>query len=678
MRVVECRSHRIAALWLLFLLAAPVVASEQSASAAGLRLYGTDSTQFIEAPRLRTDVRIAVSGLLARVRVVQAFTNPGDDWVEGVYLFPLPDDAAVDHLRMRYAGRVIEGEIREKAQAQREYEVARAQGKAATLLDQQRANMFTTHVANIPPHATVEVEVEYQQQARWQEQAFSLRFPMVVAPRYIPGSSVAADAAGDETVGHSAEPMDDVAAITTAVVAGADDDFNPLSLSVELDAGVPLQQVDSLYHEITASRLSASRYHVTLAAGSVPAERDFVLQWRPEASAEPTAALFTQRWDTQHYALLMLMPPQASETVASVARELTLVVDTSGSMHGDSIEQAKAALRFALTTLQAGDRFNIVQFNDSVYSLFNAPRPADARHLALARAYVDGLRAEGGTEMAPALRRALDGRTSDDGRLRQVVFLTDGAVGNEQALFELIAQRLGNRRLFTVGIGSAPNALFMRHAARHGRGTFSYIGAVDEVADVMGRLFRQLASPALTDIRLHWTTAGTDDVVEQTPTRVGDLYATEPLVVAVRSPHPTSQLHVEGLLGGRPWQHTLATVGGEDADGVHVLWARRAIDEHLAGLSLGADADSVRRAVVDIALQHHLVSRYTSLVAVDRTPSRAADEALQQRRVASRLPAGWSDHAVYGRMPGTATTAPLALVLGLCGVALGVWLRRWA
>ena len=669
MRVAEHRMRR-ALLWLGCLWAAQVAFAEPPAPPTGLRLYGIDTAGFVEAPRLKTDVAISVSGMLARVRVTQRFRNPGDAWVEGVYLFPLPDDAAVDHLRMHYADRVVEGEIREKAQARRDYAAARAQGKGASLVEQQRANVFTTAIANIPPHAEVRVEIEYQQPVTWQDDVFAFRYPMVVGLHYLPQPV-------DED--RSDAGLSDAALVSAAVVAGAGDDYNPLSLVVDLDAGLALDAVDSPYHRIAATRLSPGRYRVALADGELPADRDFVLRWRPAPAQRPQAALFTQRWSERDYSMLMLLSPRGDAVPMRVARELVLVVDTSGSMHGESIEQARQALRFALSTLRPGDRFNLIQFNDGVASLFERAQSADAQHVGMALAYVDGLRADGGTEMAPALRRALEGGGGSDGTLRQVVFLTDGAVSNEQALFELITQRIGDSRLFTVGIGSAPNALFMRHAARHGRGTFHYIGASGDVADVMGRLFTQLAAPVLTDIRLYWTLAGPGDVPVQTPERIGDLYAGEPLVVALRSEHRPLQLRVEGRFAGRPWQRTLDLDGaGADAPGVHALWARRRIDEHLAGFATGGSAEDIRRRVLDLALEHHLVSRFTSLVAVDHTPSRPDGAPLQRRPVASRLPAGWSDAAVFGRLPGTATTAPLALVLGLSGMTLAAWLRRRA
>jgi len=663
------------ALGLLVLLLAPRAGAAGVES--GLRLYGADREDFVQAPQLQTDVFIQVTGMLARVRVEQRFRNPGAAWVEGIYVFPLAEDAAVDRLRLRYAGRLIEGEVQERQQARRTYDKARAAGTGAGLLDQQRANVFTTSVANIPPAAEVEVSIEYQQQVRWLDGEFSLRFPTVVGPRYIPGVPLP----GEATVpaGHGwavdTDQVPDASRITPPVAAGADDRLNPLRITAELAIGLPLADLVSPYHPIDVVQTGHGRYRAVLAHGSAVADRDFVLRWRPAPAQQPTAALFAETWRGRHYALLTVMPPEPAAVPRDIGRELILVVDTSGSMHGDSIEQARAALLDALGRLRPGDRFNIIAFNQSTAALYRHAVPADPVHLQQARRYVAGLEAEGGTEMLPAMRLALRD-TRPSGLLRQVVFVTDGAVGNEAALFRAVAEDIGDSRLFAVGIGSAPNALFMNRAAGLGRGTFTYIGSSNEVETKVGALFRQLASPVLTDVRLHWQTADGQAAPQQTPQTLPDLYAGEPLVVAVQSGAAPQAVEIEGWLGERRWRHSVDLQGGASAAGVHALWARRRIDDWLGRLVVGEDPDTVRDAVLALALEHQLVSRYTSLVAVDRTPSRPPGSALDSAPLATRLPAGWSADAVFGRLPGTATPAALYLWLGLSAIALAVLVAR--
>jgi Ca-activated chloride channel family protein len=466
----------------------------------------------------------------------------------------------------------------------------------------------------------------------------------------------------------------DASQITPPVALAPDDAPNPVTLTALLDIGLPLQQVSSPHHAIEVEPLQAGRYEVRLAAGSVPAERDFVLRWQPATGHMPGAALFSETWGEQRFGLLSVLPPE-SDVQRDIARELILVVDVSGSMHGESLRQARAALELALKQLRPDDRFNVIRFNDRTDSLFEGSRPADQDHVQQALGYVKALQADGGTEMLPAMRLALRAEAHDD-RLRQVVFLTDGAIGNERALFDLIEREIGQSRLFPVGIGSAPNALLMRKAAGLGRGTFSYIGSDAQVADRVAALFRKLNAPVLTDIALRWETRDGSAVIDQAPAHVPDLYADEPIEVAVRSRSPLASVTVSARLGESKWTHTIPLRAGADAAGVHALWARRRIDDLLVQQRLGAPMDEVREAVVDLAVHHQLVSRFTSLVAVDRTPQRPEDAELRSAAVVTRLPVGWSPVAVFGRLPGTATPAPVVLLLGLGAFALAFAVRR--
>ncbi|MGV6825449.1 MAG: marine proteobacterial sortase target protein, partial [bacterium] len=252
------------------------------------------------------------------------------------------------------------------------------------------------------------------------------------------------------------------------------------------------------------------------------------------------------------------------------------------------------------------------------------------------------------------------------------VFLTDGAVGNEARLFELISDELGDSRLFTVGIGSAPNGYFMSRAAEFGRGTYTYIGDISEVQERMADLFAQLRSPALVDVDVQWH--GVE--VEQYPRYVPDLYLGEPLVVTTQSQHPPSAVTVSGLLGGNHWSRTLSLKQGSEAEGIGVLWARENIKDLMAERSLGGDHELIRTQIIEVALRHHLVSQFTSLVAVDKTPTRPVDESLESESVRTNLPKGWSRSKVFGQLPQTATPAALYLLLGMLSLIGGALLRK--
>jgi len=403
---------------------------------------------------------------------------------------------------------------------------------------------------------------------------------------------------------------------------------------------------------------------VTLAKDQEEADHDFELTWTVAPGAAPQAALFTQTLDGKDYGLLMVVPPAMDPiqkaALEHVPRETVLIVDTSGSMQGVSLDQAKAALREALGRLTERDRFNVLEFNSVTRPLWPKALPATPANLATALAWVDKLQADGGTEMAPALSFALDGAETP-GYLRQVVFMTDGGVSNEDELLKLIAERLGRSRLFTVGIGSAPNAHFMTKAAQFGRGTFTYIGDVREVHEKMAKLLEKIEAPVLQDVSIRWADGSP---VETYPERVPDLYLGEPVVIAASAARLAGTVVVSGTRGNQPWSVALTPIPSPDASGVGALWARAKIAALMDAMRRGAGADAYRKQVVDVALAHHLVSAYTSLVAVDVTPT--ATGASKRALVKTALPRGTGGAA---RIPQTDTPATLELLLGL--LALG-------
>jgi Ca-activated chloride channel family protein len=639
---------------------------------------------YSQAPGLATEVSIEVTALVARATVRQRFRNPGREWVEGVYVFPLPETAAVDGLKLRIGERVIEGQVKERAEARRTYEAAKKSGRRASLVEQERPNVFTTSVANLGPGEEVEVEISYQQRVDFRDGEFRLRFPTVVGPRYIPGQALPEEVISEEVrlAGGWATATDavpDAPRVTPPVREPGASFANLLRIEVLLQPGVPLAALASAHHAVREER-QGERYVITLAEGPVPADRDFELTWRPVPAQLPRASLFRETVDGEHYAMLTVLPPERLAAGQSKpSRDLLLVIDVSGSMHGESIVQAREALDSALARLDPGDRFNVIAFNNSAWSLFPELRSATAGNVSAARRWVGRLDASGGTEMASALRMALaTAAEQGQGRLRQVVFLTDGAVGNEEGLFSLIEARLGTSRLFTVGIGSAPNSHFMRRAARLGRGSFVHVGNSAQVGERIDQLLRKLDHPALIDVRLALPEEMTAEVL---PDPVPDLYLGEPVQVLLRMPALPDRATLTGRIGSREWKVDLQLDAAE-ARGIGRLWARSKIaqlmDRHRRS-GVDEERKTHRDEVVGLALSHHLVSRFTSLVAVDVTPARVREAMLKRHKMATEMPHGWSHDKVFGTTR-TATSAPLQLSLGLLLCMVALWLRRraWA
>jgi Ca-activated chloride channel family protein len=617
------------------------------------------SSGYRVATRMNTDIELMASGLVARVSVRQSFRNDGPDWVEGVYVFPLPDDAAVDRLRMHTGERFVEGEIREKERAQEEYEEAKREGRRASLVDQQRANLFTTSVANIGPGEEVTIEIEYLQNLKFEEGMFSLRFPLTLTPRFIPGAPLPSRKGS----GWSPDTtrVTDASLITPPVVTESGD--HRLTLRATIDAGAPLEIVASRYHPIDV-RLVDGSYRVSLMDETAPLDHDLELLWRPVPDAAPRAMVFSETLKGVPYVLLMLLPPNEDLRESAVMpRELIFIIDTSGSMHGTSIDQAKRALTLALDGLKPADRFNIIQFNSITHSLFAGSVAADPVRLRTAKSYVRHLKANGGTNMRPALEKALHA-PSGETHLRQIVFITDGSVGNERELFKLIEQDLDSARLFTVGIGSAPNGWFMRKAAEAGRGSYSFISAPHEIDEKMERLVHKLEKPQITDIDVQWP-----DGIEPVsyPEVIPDLYVGEPVVVKARlaiRPRQGDFVRISGSSAGGDWGGELSLAPPSDNPGVAALWARARLDQLFDDERRGADPDAIRTAIVATALEHHLVSKYTSLVAVDKTAVRPMSQDLEQEQVPNLLPYGQSQQAIFG-FPATATNAPLQRLVGI-------------
>ena len=533
---------RVAELCLLVVIGTGVARAEQ-----GLFFKGQGDAP---APVLGSTVEVRVTGIIARARVTQIFRNPSADWVEGIYIFPLPEDAAVDTLKMKIGDRTVVGEIQEKAEARKTYETAKKEGRKASLIEQQRPDVFMTSVANVGPGETVEIVIEMQQIVRWEAGRFRLRFPMVVAPRYSPPWT------GVSTSKSLEGPL-----MNPPVRPAGSAPVNPFAFHVDLAAGFPLGRVTSPSHMITVEKGANHIYAVDLARSVAMADSDFILEWTPEVGREPRAVFYSEEVDGERYDLLMVMPPDASRSGRGAAparggvhhRHLRL---DGGRVHASRRERpscwpSTASSRATGSTSSSSTRTRQALFPDSV--------PVEPGALETARQYVSGLRADGGTDILAGVTLALEekapviplrGPASLDGLVRQITFVTDGQISNEAEVYQYLGKNLGDRRLFTVAIGPAPNVSFLRKSADLGRGTFTHISSVSEVAERMGALFAQLEAPMLRDLEVRWA----DPAAETWPARIPDLYLGEPLTVvgAARIPFRAGR----GL--GPAWRRTLA------------------------------------------------------------------------------------------------------------------------
>jgi Ca-activated chloride channel family protein len=678
---LEPRSRRIVFLATLAYLASValllVLARTSQATVAAPRpvdavrseliMIGGEGDKLFRAPLQSTEVEIYVSGPVARARVRQIYYNPFDEWMEGVYVYPLPENSAVDRLTMVIGERKVEGVVKEKEEARRTYERARQAGQRASLVSQERPNIFTTEVANIGPKERIVVEIEYQEALKFDGSAFALRFPMVVRPRFSPGEPITGRPPSGSGWSFDTKEVPDASRITPPILDPQAGSINPVRISVFLDAGFPLSEVVSSYHPIEVIREGNGKAEVRLKEGEVPADRDFVLRWSPQPGKAPIAGAFSQIIDGQAYHLIMIVPPSVvstQEVKAHIPRELVYIIDVSGSMAGDAIREAKTALQYSLGRLKPGDRFNIIAFSNDARALWSDARAFSDATIAEAKGFIQALEANGGTNMASALAIALNGR-ADLEHLRQIIFITDGAVGNEEALFQMIHKGLGDSRLFTVGISAAPNSFFMSEAAEIGRGTYTFIGAMDEVEEHMDGLFKQISSPILTDIEVAWP-EGVKAV--SFPDPIPDLYTGDPVIFTARtSVEIKGKVTVKGRAAGTSWSRTV-TIDVADRAGVASLWARAKILEitRAARRDYSWGGAEFKAAVVAVALKHRLVSQYTSLVAVDPEVVRPASERLIKGPVPTNLPADMDPAFLKGQRQDASSIvakSPMALPL---------------
>lgn len=675
---------------MLVLGIASAVSARQAAPAqevtSGALILKTRDGAAPAAVRLGTDMAVTITGQTARVKVTQAFRNTGRDWAEATYLYPLPEDGAVDSLKMVIGQRIIIGRINRREAARQIYEQAKAEGRGAGLVEQQRPNLFTNRVANIGPGETVLIEIEYQAPVRRVSGEYSFRLPLVVAPRYTPAAGGAPDDATARAV--SAPVLNPRRQVPT----------NPVSITVHLKPGFAPTGVVSPYHPVRIAEGPGAERTISLAQTTVPADRDFELRWR-SAETAPTVGLFRERLRSHDYLMAVIEPPAAGRRrTPPPPRELIFVIDNSGSMSGDSMVQARESLKLALRSLTPADRFNVIRFDDSLTELFDQPVSATSDQVDLALRFAGQLEAQGGTEMLPALRAALvDDTPSDRRRVRQVVFLTDGSISNEDEMLSALGLDRGRSRVFMVGIGSAPNSFLMSRMAEVGRGAYTHIGDAREVVARMSDLLDRLTRPVVTDLRVY----GQGGDVEFTPVDLPDLYEGEPLVVLGRSGDRLGRMTVSGMLDGRPWTRRIDLSQAVEGQGIGKLWGKRRItDIEVASRLHRMTEEAAAEAIAQLGLDFSIVTRETSLVAVDRTPRRPEGARLTEEELPLNLPRGWDFDALFGGpvsnggadggaavddplepfdLPQTATTWVRTLWTGL-GVmmiaGLGLWVVR--
>ncbi|MBO2460359.1 VIT domain-containing protein [Actinomadura violacea] len=615
---------------------------EPAAPEGGLGALATDRGNL---PLDSVDVRASITGLAAGVEVVQGFRNPFDVPLEATYIFPLPDRAAVTAMRMEADDRVVEGTLKERGQARQDYSAAIAAGQRAALAEEDRPDVFTMQVGNILPGERVTISLALTQPLPHESSSTAtFRFPLVVAPRYIPGTPLDDEAAG----GGAAEDTDavpDASRISPPVLLPGFPNPVRLAISADIDpSGLPLTEIRSALHVVTEES-DAGRTTVRLRPGE-RLDRDFVLRlgFAPQESAA-LSLVPDESGDEGTFSLTVLPSGDARPR----PRDVVLILDRSGSMHGWKMVAARRAAARIVDTLRDEDRFAVLSFDTVVErprDLGSGLVPGTDRNRFRAVEHLAALDARGGTEMLTPLNEACRLFAGSE-RDRVVVLITDGQVGNEDQILAQLAPRLRGVRVHTVGIDRAVNAGFLNRLAAIGQGRCELVESEDRLDAAMDQIHHRIGAPVATDLSLQ--AEGLEVVPGSVaPARLGALFPGVPLVIAGRfRGEPTGSVTVHGTAAdGAAWrQHASGTIAHNPA--ATAIWARAHLRDLEDRYTVGGPPD-LEQHIVETSLRFGVLCRFTAFVAVDSrvvTDSAAPHQVVQPVEV----PSGWAAPAAsYG------------------------------
>jgi Ca-activated chloride channel family protein len=592
--------------------------------------FGALHTERGNLPLTSIDIAANITGLAVRTTLTQGFRNPFDEPLEATYIFPLPDRAAVTALSLRAEGRTVDGVLRERGQARADYQQAIDAGQRAAIVEEERPGVFTMRVGNIAPREQVSVRLVLAGLLPFDDGEATFRFPLVVAPRYIPGASLPGQPVGSGT-SLDTDAVPDASRITPPVLLPGFP--NPITLSATVD----IDPAGLAFGEIAASlpvrtEAADNGVRVRLDPGE-RANQDFILRLR---LGEAPGSFATHEGTFA----LTLVPPNAAATAHP--RDVVLVLDRSGSMGGWKMVAARRAAARIVDTLTEADSFAVLAFDHTIESPSELPRglvPANDRNRFRAVEYLAGLTARGGTEMLEPLAaagRLLAGHTD---RERVLVLVTDGQVGNEDQILNAIGPGLAGIRVHTVGIDTAVNAAFLTRLAGLFGGRSELVESEDRLDAALRAIHHRIATPLVTELRITGTAI---DLASIAPQPIPDLFPGAPLLLTGRLGNNTDSVTITGKdADGNEWRRTLAAYPSDNA-ALGAIWARARIRDLEDQYAIGATEAlaELERRIVATSVEFGVLSRFTAFVAVD---SRVVNEGGHPREVTQPvdLPAGW-------------------------------------
>jgi Ca-activated chloride channel homolog len=631
----------------LFRVSEVTVEAQTQETAGSLMVLTSDGKPNTRCPLKHTDVKVEISGFLSRVVVTQDFENPFKEKIEAVYVFPLPHNSAVDDMTMLVGDRVVRGKILPREQAQAVYEAAKAGGQVASLLDQERPNIFTQSVANILPGEKIKITISYVETLKYEDGAYEFVFPMVVGPRYVPGNATSGQPGNGFAPNTNQVP--DGSRITPQPAASSMRAGHDVSLDISIDAGLAIDDLTSKTHPILTERVSPARARIRLKNQETIPNKDFILRFDVAGRAIQDA-LLTHRTAKGGFFTMILQPPERVTAEDVMPKELVFVLDTSGSMSGFPIEKAKETMKLALDSLYPSDTFNLITFSGDTHILFEQPVPATPENLQKAQNFLTSRQGSGGTEMMKAIKAALD--PSDlQGHIRIVCFMTDGHVGNDMAIIDEVRKH-PNARVFAFGIGSSVNRYLLDKVSEEGRGEVEYVALTDDGSAAAKRFHQRIRNPLLTDISVEWNGVSVADIY---PQRIPDLFGAKPVVLTGRYLNSgTGTLRLKGKMAGNDFVRDIPIQFPDNEarhDVLAALWARQRIDDLMGQDLAGAQTSNMRpdlkETITQLGLEFRLMTQFTSFIAVEEM---VVTDGGQPRRidVPVEVPEGMNRGAIYG------------------------------
>ncbi|GEM_PF-428407 len=607
----------------------------------------SDNSNILDVPLTHTEVNAEISGMIAYVEVQQTFHNPYNERIEAVYVFPLPNMAAVNEMIMKVGDRLIYSEVHERDKAQQIYIEAREAGQHASLLEQERPNIFTQSVANIMPGEDIVIVIRYVQDLPYKDGQYEFVFPTVVGPRYIPGEAIDIQSGTGWSPDTSAVP--DASRITPPVIPPTFRSGHDINITLNINGGLPIQSYTVPTHMTYDERISKTHVRITLASNDRIPNKDFIVRYTVNDS-KPNAAFISYKEENaaDGYFMLMLQPQLKIKTRDIRPKEMIFVVDCSGSMSGEPMAKAKAAMRRAINNLNPNDTFQIIKFSDAANGFAPAPVANTAQNIMNARRFINEMHGTGGTQMIEGIKAALD-YPHDENRLRIVLFMTDGYIGDERQIFAAIKKKIGDTRLFSFGVGSSVNRYLLDNMAKTGRGDVFYCTLNEETKPQINRFYDRVRNPVLTDIAIQWNGLKVYDTI---PKYIPDLFSSTPLQICGRYSKPgNTTITITGMAGTTPFvkkMHITLPKKAPENKVISLLWARKRIAEIMSSMySEGSDKE--KSEIISLAKTYHLMSKYTSMVAVEREIIADITVPLNKIAIPVEMPDGVSYEGVFGK-----------------------------